>query len=147
MEFCPGGSVATLLRSFGAFPEPVLAQYSRQLMEGIAYIHEHQVLLSLSSLSLLSSLSSRARALFLSLPLLSSLSLLQNHKPKRKQRQTTDHAPRTTERAYGRKRSAGAAFAMRASCAGCALIGCRCAMRGLVECQKKEKSQKRQKKK
>jgi len=43
MEFCPGGSVASMLRSFGAFPERVLSQYSRQMMEGIAYIHQHQV--------------------------------------------------------------------------------------------------------
>eukprot|EP00802_Teleaulax_amphioxeia_P010472 Tamp_10500.p1 GENE.Tamp_10500~~Tamp_10500.p1 ORF type:complete len:561 (-),score=122.97 Tamp_10500:325-2007(-) len=44
MEFCPGGSVATLLRSFGPLPESVLAQYSRQMMEGIGYIHQHQVM-------------------------------------------------------------------------------------------------------
>jgi serine/threonine protein kinase len=33
-------------RSFGPFPEPVLAQYTRQIMEGLAYIHEHQVFVS-----------------------------------------------------------------------------------------------------
>lgn len=44
MEFCPGGSVASLLNSFGAFPEPVLAQYTRQIVEGLAYIHEHAVM-------------------------------------------------------------------------------------------------------
>ena len=50
MEFCPGGSVATLLRSFGPLPESVLAQYSRQMMEGIGYIHQHQVFPSFHSL-------------------------------------------------------------------------------------------------
>ena len=44
MEYCPGGSVASLSRSFGPFPEAVVAQYSRQLMEGIAYVHQNNVM-------------------------------------------------------------------------------------------------------
>jgi len=44
MEFCPGGSVSTLLKAFGAFPEPVLAQYTRQCFEGLQYIHAHAVM-------------------------------------------------------------------------------------------------------
>jgi serine/threonine protein kinase len=36
--------VSTLLKSFGAFDEPVLRQYTRQCYEGIAYIHSHAVM-------------------------------------------------------------------------------------------------------
>ena len=44
MEFCPGGSVASLCQSFGGFPEPVVAQYTRQVAEGLAFIHSHAVM-------------------------------------------------------------------------------------------------------
>eukprot|EP00282_Hemiselmis_andersenii_P004399 CAMPEP_0114170444 /NCGR_PEP_ID=MMETSP0043_2-20121206/34150_1 /TAXON_ID=464988 /ORGANISM="Hemiselmis andersenii, Strain CCMP644" /LENGTH=93 /DNA_ID=CAMNT_0001268063 /DNA_START=6 /DNA_END=284 /DNA_ORIENTATION=+ len=35
MEYCPGGSVSTLLAAFGPFEERVLSQYARQCYEGL----------------------------------------------------------------------------------------------------------------
>eukprot|EP00756_Hemistasia_phaeocysticola_P044521 Hpha_TRINITY_DN18328_c0_g1::TRINITY_DN18328_c0_g1_i1::g.158182::m.158182 len=39
MEFVPGGSLRGLLERFGAFSEPVVAVYGRQLLEGIGHLH------------------------------------------------------------------------------------------------------------
>eukprot|EP01065_Artemidia_motanka_P035117 TRINITY_DN43028_c0_g1_i1.p1 TRINITY_DN43028_c0_g1~~TRINITY_DN43028_c0_g1_i1.p1 ORF type:complete len:559 (+),score=155.64 TRINITY_DN43028_c0_g1_i1:71-1747(+) len=43
MEFVPGGSVRTLLQRFGAFGEAVVAIYGAQLLDGIAYLHSHDI--------------------------------------------------------------------------------------------------------
>jgi len=42
MEFCPGGSVAHLLKAFGALEEDVLRAYTRQILDGIHFLHENQ---------------------------------------------------------------------------------------------------------
>jgi serine/threonine protein kinase len=39
MEFCPGGSVAHLLKNFGALEEDVLRAYTRQILEGVDFLH------------------------------------------------------------------------------------------------------------
>ncbi|EKX48597.1 hypothetical protein GUITHDRAFT_68705, partial [Guillardia theta CCMP2712] len=43
MEFCPGGSVAHLLKAFGALEEEVLRAYTRQIIEGLDFLHQNQV--------------------------------------------------------------------------------------------------------
>ena len=42
MEFCPGGSVAHLLKAFGPLEEDVLRAYTRQILDGIHFLHENQ---------------------------------------------------------------------------------------------------------
>ena len=42
-EFVTGGSIAKLLSIFGVFPEPLVQQYTRQITEGLAYLHENKV--------------------------------------------------------------------------------------------------------
>ena len=39
MEYVPGGSLHDLLQMFGALEEPVLRAYSRQLLDGLSYLH------------------------------------------------------------------------------------------------------------
>jgi len=39
MEFCPGGSVAHLLKNFGALEEDVLRAYTIQILEGLDFLH------------------------------------------------------------------------------------------------------------
>lgn len=39
-----GGSVSCLLDKYGAFSEPVIINYTQQVLQGLAYLHDHQVL-------------------------------------------------------------------------------------------------------
>ncbi|XXQ35533.1 Protein kinase domain-containing protein [Plasmodiophora brassicae] len=43
MELVSGGSVAQILREYGALPEPLIRNYTRQILNGLAYLHEHGV--------------------------------------------------------------------------------------------------------
>ncbi|KAH7817769.1 putative Serine/threonine protein kinase STE11 A (STE11A) [Monocercomonoides exilis] len=42
-EFVTGGSIARLLSTFGTFPEPLVQVYTRQITEGLAYLHDHKI--------------------------------------------------------------------------------------------------------
>lgn len=44
MEFVPGGSIYSLLRTFGSFSEKVIRVYSRQILLGLEYLHRHQIM-------------------------------------------------------------------------------------------------------
>lgn len=44
VEWMPGGSVSSLLDKYGAFSEAVIINYTRQVLAGLAYLHDHQVL-------------------------------------------------------------------------------------------------------
>ncbi|XP_004347387.1 mitogen-activated protein kinase kinase kinase 1 [Capsaspora owczarzaki ATCC 30864] len=44
MEFCPGGSIATILRSFGPLPETLIALYTKQILFGLEYLHSKNVI-------------------------------------------------------------------------------------------------------
>ncbi|XP_076821673.1 mitogen-activated protein kinase kinase kinase 1-like isoform X2 [Clavelina lepadiformis] len=44
IEWCAGGSVSTLLSRYGPFNETVIVNYSLQLLRGLAYIHEQQLI-------------------------------------------------------------------------------------------------------
>jgi len=39
LEYMPGGSMAQVLQTFGAFEESLIADYTRQLLEGLVYLH------------------------------------------------------------------------------------------------------------
>lgn len=43
MEYIEGGSLASLLRTFGSFQEPLVGRYTRQILAGLEYLHFHNV--------------------------------------------------------------------------------------------------------
>ncbi|AWP12846.1 putative mitogen-activated protein kinase kinase kinase 19 [Scophthalmus maximus] len=44
MEYIPGGSIASVLHRFGPLPERVLALYTHQILEGVAFLHLNRVI-------------------------------------------------------------------------------------------------------
>ncbi|KAG9087555.1 ATP binding [Ceratobasidium sp. UAMH 11750] len=44
LEYVPGGSVATLLRDYGAFEEPLVRNWVRQILQGLSYLHERGII-------------------------------------------------------------------------------------------------------
>ncbi|RUP42708.1 kinase, partial [Jimgerdemannia flammicorona] len=44
LEYVPGGSVAGLLASFGAFTEPLVRSFVRQILRGLCYLHERDII-------------------------------------------------------------------------------------------------------
>ena len=43
LEFVPGGSIASMLKRFGAFSETLTAQYTWQILLGVEYLHSMRV--------------------------------------------------------------------------------------------------------
>ncbi|XP_017934376.3 mitogen-activated protein kinase kinase kinase 19 [Manacus vitellinus] len=43
MEFVPGGSISSVINRFGPLPEVVLCRYTRQILQGVAYLHANSV--------------------------------------------------------------------------------------------------------
>ncbi|XP_075286328.1 mitogen-activated protein kinase kinase kinase 19 isoform X2 [Opisthocomus hoazin] len=43
MEFVPGGSISSIINRFGPLPEVVLCKYTKQILQGVAYLHENCV--------------------------------------------------------------------------------------------------------
>lgn len=39
LEYASGGSIHKLLQEYGAFKEPVIRNYTRQILQGLAYLH------------------------------------------------------------------------------------------------------------
>jgi len=39
LEFVSGGSIQKLLQEYGPFKEPVIQNYTRQIVSGLAYLH------------------------------------------------------------------------------------------------------------
>lgn len=44
LEFVPGGSIASLLGKFGSFTEPVIRMYTKQLLQGLEYLHKNGIM-------------------------------------------------------------------------------------------------------
>ncbi|XP_016093573.1 mitogen-activated protein kinase kinase kinase 19-like [Sinocyclocheilus grahami] len=44
MEYVPGGSISNILSRFGPLPEMVFVLYTRQILEGVAYLHANRVI-------------------------------------------------------------------------------------------------------
>lgn len=44
LEYVPGGSVTALLRNYGAFEEPLVKNFVRQILNGLAYLHEKDII-------------------------------------------------------------------------------------------------------
>ncbi|KAJ7348473.1 kinase-like domain-containing protein [Mycena albidolilacea] len=43
VEYVPGGSIAALLQNYGAFHEALTKTFVRQILEGLDYLHEHDI--------------------------------------------------------------------------------------------------------
>jgi len=44
LEYVPGGSVAALLRNYGAFEESLVRNFVRQILQGLAYLHGRDII-------------------------------------------------------------------------------------------------------
>lgn len=44
MEFCSGGSLRTIIREKGGLPESRVIQYTRQILNGLSYLHAHGII-------------------------------------------------------------------------------------------------------
>ncbi|KAJ7273745.1 hypothetical protein B0H12DRAFT_1090879 [Mycena haematopus] len=44
LEYVPGGSVTALLRNYGAFEEPLVKNFVRQILQGLIYLHERDII-------------------------------------------------------------------------------------------------------
>ncbi|XXG83502.1 hypothetical protein AAC387_Pa10g1242 [Persea americana] len=44
LEFVPGGSISSLLGEFGSFPEAVIRMYTKQLLQGLEYLHNNGIM-------------------------------------------------------------------------------------------------------
>jgi len=44
LEYVPGGSVAALLRNYGAFEESLVSTFVRQILQGLAYLHGRDII-------------------------------------------------------------------------------------------------------
>lgn len=44
LEYCENGSLQTILKKFGKFPESLVAVYMSQVLEGLIYLHEQGVI-------------------------------------------------------------------------------------------------------
>ncbi|KQJ98302.1 mitogen-activated protein kinase kinase kinase NPK1 [Brachypodium distachyon] len=44
LEFVPGGSIQSLLGRLGAFPEPVIRKYTKQILHGLEYLHRNGII-------------------------------------------------------------------------------------------------------
>ena len=44
LEYVPGGSVTALLRNYGAFEEPLVKNFVRQILKGLNYLHERDII-------------------------------------------------------------------------------------------------------
>jgi serine/threonine protein kinase len=43
-EFVSGGSIRMLLNEFGAFEDSVIREYTRQILNGLIYLHQHHII-------------------------------------------------------------------------------------------------------
>ncbi|TAQ90433.1 hypothetical protein B7494_g1231 [Chlorociboria aeruginascens] len=44
LEYVPGGSVQTMLNSYGALREPLIRSFVRQIVTGLAYLHDREII-------------------------------------------------------------------------------------------------------
>ena len=43
LEFCNGGSIKQLLKKFGFFEEKLIKIYIKQILEGLSFLHENDI--------------------------------------------------------------------------------------------------------
>jgi mitogen-activated protein kinase kinase kinase ANP1 len=43
MEYIPGGCLSSLVKKFGPLNESVVRSYTEQILQGLAYLHSHNI--------------------------------------------------------------------------------------------------------
>ena len=44
LEYVPGGSIASMLKQFGRFTDKIVREYTRQILQGLAYLHRNNII-------------------------------------------------------------------------------------------------------
>lgn len=44
LEYMAGGSLASMLKRYGPFPEPLIRRYTKQILEGLEYLHYREII-------------------------------------------------------------------------------------------------------
>lgn len=44
LDFCIGGSLAKMLKDFGPFNENIIRLYTKQILNGLEYLHSHKII-------------------------------------------------------------------------------------------------------
>ncbi|KAF7172456.1 hypothetical protein CNMCM5623_004631 [Aspergillus felis] len=44
LEYVPGGSIATMLKQYNTFQEPLIKNFVRQILEGLSYLHSRDII-------------------------------------------------------------------------------------------------------
>ena len=44
LEYVPGGSVSSMLNNYGPFDEPLVKNFTRQILIGLAYLHKRNII-------------------------------------------------------------------------------------------------------
>lgn len=44
LELVPGGSISSMLSKFGPFNEVVVRRYTRQVLQGLQYLHHNKII-------------------------------------------------------------------------------------------------------
>lgn len=44
LEYVPGGSIAAMLKQYNTFPEPLTRNFTRQILDGLAYLHSRNII-------------------------------------------------------------------------------------------------------
>jgi mitogen-activated protein kinase kinase kinase len=44
LEYVPGGSIASMLKQFGRFTEKIVREYTRQILNGLEYLHSNNII-------------------------------------------------------------------------------------------------------
>jgi len=44
MEYMPGGSISSMLKQYGSFQEKVIKKFTRQVVQGLHYLHNQGVI-------------------------------------------------------------------------------------------------------
>ena len=44
LEYIPGGSISTIIEKYGKLNESIIKKYTRQILEGLEYLHAHNII-------------------------------------------------------------------------------------------------------
>ena len=44
LDFCIGGSIAKMIQDYSAFSENIIQLYTKQILEGLEYLHSHNII-------------------------------------------------------------------------------------------------------
>ena len=44
LEYIPGGSISSIIEKYGKLNEEIIKRYTRQILEGLEYLHAHNII-------------------------------------------------------------------------------------------------------